>query len=132
MYTVTIADVAELTEEVTKVMFSSATPDNSDARSSSIGVSLTITGRVAYDADKLFMKDSTKAIAEWSTKKPDSPDTYKEVTVIFNHTGAKRKYVLSHAFVVSFTEQYEDQNGFFELVVKQKKDRLDEDSVTFE
>jgi len=125
MYKVTIADVAELTEEVMSVTFSSSTPENSDARSSSIGASLAISGRIAYDADKVFMKDSTKAIAEWSTKKPDSPDTYKAVSVTFDHTGATRTYELSHAFVVYFKEKFEDQNGFFELVVRQKKDRLD-------
>ena len=125
MYKVTIADVAELTEEVLKVEFDSTTPANSDARSSSIGATLTITGRVAYDADKAFMKDSTKAIAAWSMKKPDSPDTYKTVSVTFDHTGATRAYELSHAFVISFHEQFEDQNGFFQLVVRHKKDRLD-------
>jgi hypothetical protein len=125
MYKVTIADVAELTEEVLRVAFSSSTPSESDARSSSIGATLTITGRVAYDADKPFMKDSTKAIADWSMVKPDSTDSYKTVSVEFNHTGLTRTYELSHAFVVSFHEQFEDQNGFFELVVRQKKDRLD-------
>ena len=130
MYKVNIADVAELTEEVLKVEFDSATPGNSDARSSSIVATMIITGRVSYDADKAFMKDSTKEIAAWSMVKPDSPDTYKTVSVEFDHTGATRKYELSHAFVVSFSEQFEDQNGFFQLVVRQKKDRLD--GVTIE
>ena len=125
MYKVSIADVAELTEEVLKVEFDSETPGASDARSSSIVATLVITGRVSYDADKAFMKDSTKEIAAWSMVKPDSPDTYKTVTVEFDHTGATRKYELSHAFVVSFREQFEDQNGMFQLVVRQKKDRLD-------
>lgn len=125
MYKVTIADVAELTEEVLKVEFDSTTNANSDARSSLIAATLTITGRVSYDADKAFMKDATKEIAAWSMVKPDSPDTYKTVSVEFDHTGEKRKYELSHAFVISFHEQFEDQNGFFELVVRQKKDRLD-------
>ena len=125
MYKVTIADVAELTEEVLKVEFDSTTPVGSDARSSNIGAMLTITGRVSYDADKPFMKDSTKEIAAWSMVKPDSADTYKTVTVTFDHTGLTRGYELSHAFVVSFHEQFEDQNGYFELVVRQKKDRLD-------
>ncbi|MCL1873428.1 MAG: membrane-associated protease 1 [Clostridiales bacterium] len=125
MYKITIADVAELTEEVIKVEFASTIPQNADARSSAIGATLTIVGRVAYDADKPFMKDSTKAIAGWSMVKPDSADTYKTVSVVFDHTGLTRSYELSHAFVVSFHEQFEDQNGFFELVVRQKKDRLD-------
>ena len=129
MYKVTIADVAELTEEVLKVEFDSSTPVDSYARSSDIGITVTITGRVSYDLDKIFMKDSTKEIAAWSMKKPDSPDTYKTVTISFDHTGPKREYTLQNAFVVSFTEGFEDQNGYFKLVVRQKKDRLDGVSV---
>ena len=124
MYKVTIADVAELTEEVLSVDFDSTTPEDSDARSSRIGVTLTITGRVSYDADKIFMKDSTKAIADWSLLKPDSPDTYKAVEVNFDHTGVKRTYKLENAFVLSFHEGFSDQNGEFVLKVRQKKDRL--------
>ena len=129
MYKITIADVAELTEEVLKVEFDSKIPEGSYARSSDIAATLSITGRVAYDADKLFMKDSIKAIAAWSMVKPDSADTYKAVSVTFDHTTSTRKYDLSHAFVVSFNEWFEDQNGFFNLVVRQKKDRLDGVSV---
>ena len=129
MYKVTIADVAELTEEVLKVELDSSTPEDSYARSSDIGVTMTITGRVSYDLDKVFMKDSTKEIAAWSMLKPDSPDTYKAVTVEFDHTGPKRKYTLENAFVISFNEGFEDQNGYFKLVVRQKKDRLDGVSV---
>ena len=125
MYKVTIADVAELTQEVLKVEFDTVVPSDSDARSSNIASTITIKGCVSYDADKAFMKDSTKEIAVWSLIKPNSPDTYKTVSIEFDHTGATRKYVLSHAFVVSFHEEFEDQNGFFTLVVRQKKDRLD-------
>jgi len=124
-YVVSIADVAELTEEVLKVQFDSVIPEDADARSSNIAATLTITGRVAYDSDKAFMKDALKEIAAWSVKKPSDADTYKSVSVAYNHTGALRVYELSHAFVVSFHEQFEDQNGVFELVVRQKKDRLD-------
>jgi len=125
MYKVNIDGVAELTEEVQKVEFSSETPVDSGARSSSIVATMTITGRVAYDSDKVFMKEATGKIAEWSMKKPDSPETYKSVTVNFDHTGVSRSYSLENAFVVSFRESFEDQNGYFELVVRQKKDRLD-------
>jgi hypothetical protein len=125
MYKITIADIAELTEEVLKVEFDTRIPNDSDARSSNIEATLTITGRVSYDADKLFMKDALKDIATWSLVKPNSPDTYKAVSVEFDHTGSTRSYELANAFVVSFHEQFEDQNGFFELVVRQKKDRID-------
>ena len=125
MYKVTIANVAQLTEEVLKVEFDADIPLGSAARSSNIESTITIKGRVSYDSDKEFMKDSTKKIAQWSLVKPDSKDTYKKVTVEFDHTGATRKYELSHAFIVSFHEEFEDQNGLFTLVVRQKKDRLD-------
>ena len=125
MYKITIADVAELTEEVIKVEFDSAIPDSAYARSSDIAATVSITGRVAYDSDKLFMKDSIKEIAAWALVKPDSADTYKAVSITFDHTTSTRKYDMSHAFVVSFREWFEDQNGFFKLVVRQKKDRLD-------
>lgn len=129
MYKVSIADVTELTEEVLKVEFDSVIPADAGTRSFKIGTTINISGRVSYDADKLFMKDSSKAIAEWSLVKPDSPDAYKTVSVTFDHTGVPRTYELSHAFVVSFHERFEDQNGFFELVVRQKKDRLDGVSI---
>jgi hypothetical protein len=57
--------------------------------------------------------------------KPESANAYKAVNVEFNHTGLTRNYELSHAFVLSFHEMFEDQNGLFQLVVRQKKDRLD-------
>lgn len=125
MYKVTIADVAELTEEILKIEFDITTPSSSDARSSDIGATLTIVGRVAYDANKDFMKNSIKEISAWSMVKPDSTDTYKEIFAKFNHTGSNRSYKLSHAFVIAFHEFFEDQNGYFQLVVRQKKDRLD-------
>jgi hypothetical protein len=125
MYKVTIAGIAELTEEVIKVDFNSAIFGDSHARSSDIAATLTIQGRVAYGADKPFMKDSAKEIAKWSTVKPDSVDTYKAVSVVFDHMGLTRTYSLSHAFVVSFDERFEGQNGFFRLVIRQKKDRID-------
>jgi hypothetical protein len=125
MYTISIADYCELTAEVKKVEFNSQIPQASEARASAIEGTITITGRISYDADKPFMKDSTKALAEWSLVKPDSMDAYKEVVVTFGHTGLERKYTLSHAFVVSFHEQFEDQDGSFTLVIRQKKDRLD-------
>jgi len=125
MYTVMIADKAELTESIIKAEFSAATPPGSEARSSSIGATLTIDGKVPYDAEKGYIKDAVKDIAMWSMVKPDSVDAYKKVTVTIDHTGETRIYELSHAFVVSFSEYFEDQNGYFRLVVRQKKDRLD-------
>jgi len=126
MYTVAIADITELTEGILRVEFSTTTPVNSEARSSSIEASLAIVGKVPYDFEKAYIKDAVKDIATWAMVKPDSAETYKKVTVTINHTGETRIYELSHAFVVSFNEYFEDENGFFQLVVRQKKDWLDD------
>ena len=124
-YHVSIADVADLTEEIMGVEFSSKIPETSNARSANIETTLTVVGKISYDADKTFMKDSAKAIAEWSMVKPESVDSYKTVTVEYVHTATPRKYELSHAFVVSYNEKFDEESGTFELVLRQKKDRLD-------
>jgi len=128
-YNVKIGDV-ELTQEIKKVEFSSSIPDTSKVRSSNIDSTITITGRISYDAEDQFMRDALKEIAVWSLVKPESTDAYKEATVEYIHTGAPRKYTFSHAFVVSFREQYGDEDGDFELVVRQKTDKTE--SVTIE
>ena len=124
-YKVTIADVTELTEEVSQVMFDSRIPVTSIARSADIEAIVTVRGRISYDSDKLFMRDSAKKIAEWSLVRPESVDSYKKVTVEYIHTEAPRKYELSHAYVISYSEEFTEGSGTFELIVKQKKDRLD-------
>ncbi len=124
-YKIVIADVAELGEEIIDVTFESKIPEGSFARSSDIETIIKVTGKISFDADKLFMRDSAKKMAEWSLVKPESGDSYKKVTVEYVHSTAPRKYELSHAFVVSYHETFTKTDGEFELIIKQKKDRID-------
>lgn len=124
-YKIVIADVTELGEEIIDVSFSSDIPEDSFARSSDIEAVLTIEGKISFDADKLFMRDSAKSMAMWAMVKPESADAYKKVTVEYQHATAPRKYELSHAFVVSYKETFTKTDGHFTLVLKQKKDRID-------
>ena len=124
-YKIVIADITELSEEIIDVSFSSKIPEGSFARSSDIEAELVIHGKVSFDADKLFMRDAAKSMAEWSLVKPESADAYKKVTVEYQHATAPRKYELSHAFVVSYQEEFTKTDGNFTLVLKQKKDRID-------
>ena len=117
MYRVTIADVAELTEEILKVEFGSELT-STETISSKIVATITISGQISFDSDKRFMLDSAKAIAAWSLLKPSCDDTYKKVSVVLSSTGETR-YELPFAYVISYHEQFEDQNGFFKLVVKE-------------
>ena len=129
-YQIVIADVTELSEEIIDVAFNSKIPEDSFARSSDIEAELVIHGKVSFDADKLFMRDAAKSMATWALVKPESADAnssdpFKEVTVEYQHATAPRKYEFSHAFVVSYNEKFTKTDGEFELVVKQKKDRID-------
>ena len=124
-YKIVIADVTELSEEIIDVTFNSKIPEDSFARSSYIEAELVIHGKASFDADKLFMRDAAKSMATWALVKPESADAYKKVTVEYQHATAPRKYEFSHAFVVSYNEKFTKTDGEFELVVKQKKDRID-------
>ncbi len=124
-YKIVIADVTELGEEIIDVSFSSRIPEDSFARSSDIEAELVIRGKVSFDADKLFMRDSAKSMATWALVKPESADAYKKVTVEYQHATAPRKYEFSHAFVVAYKEEFTKTDGEFILVLKQKKDRID-------
>ena len=62
MYTVSIADIADLTEEVVKVEFNSEIV-SSEPISSKIVATISINGQISFDSDKVFMKESAKSIA---------------------------------------------------------------------
>ena len=124
-YKIVIADVTELSEEIIDVSFSSKIPEDSFARSSDIEAELVIRGKVSFDADKLFMRDAAKSMAVWALVKPESKKKKKKVTVEYQHATAPRKYEFSHAFVVSYQEEFTKTDGEFVLVLKQKKDRID-------
>ena len=117
MYTVIIADIAELTEEVLGVEFGSERI-TTDSRPSKIVARITVFGQISYDSGKQFIRDSTKAIADWSLLDPGNSDAYKKTTVKFSNTGDIR-YELPSAFAISYSERLEDENGFFKLEVKE-------------
>jgi hypothetical protein len=129
-YKLTIPGVAELTEEIQSITFESQIDASSVARSSNIGVTLMVAGQVACDSGKTDMMENMAAIANWSVLKPRSGDgNYKEVEATFTHDGVERSYKLSHAFAISFKEWFVDQNGHFELVLREKADCVNPENV---
>jgi len=125
-YVVNIDGVADLSAEILNIKLESKIPANSNARSSSLELILTIEGRISFDADNLFMRDNMKNILEWSLVKPQEKDSYKKVTLEYTHADAPRKYELPNAFPLSYTETFDDTDGKFVLVMKQKADRNDD------
>ena len=78
----------------------------------------------ALDGDTF---DSTRKMGLWSLVPAQNRDCYRKVTTEQIVAGiTKRKYVFPNAFVVSYKERHGDEEGVgtFELVIKQKKDKM--------
>ncbi|MCE5285309.1 MAG: membrane-associated protease 1 [Pelosinus sp.] len=108
------------------VLFKTDTPDDSNARSTDLGVTITISGKIlaAVGGDNT---DDTMKMATWSLVPAEKADCYRKVTVeVIAADQMVRKFSFPNAFVVDYTENYGDTEGTgtFELIVKQKKDKL--------
>ena len=101
-------------------------PQDSNARSTDLGSTVTITGKIltAVDGDPF---DSTKQLGLWSLVPAESSDCYRKVTIeVIASSQVVRKYTYPNAFVVDYREHYGDEEGVgtFTLIIKQKKDKM--------
>jgi len=128
-YSLAIADVGVFGKEIESMEFNSYIDSGSRAKSADMGVTLTVKGRVSLDSKSDIIVGTLKATADWSLLKPNEDGVYKAVNAEFGHAGGKRTYELSDAFVLSFKELFTAEEGSFELVLGQKKDYVDGDSV---
>lgn len=106
-------------------------PQDSNARSTDLGSTVTITGKIltAVDGDPF---DSTKQLGLWALVPAESSDCYRKVTIeVIASSQMVRKYTYPNAFVVDYSEHYGDEEGVgtFTLVIKQKKDKMAQVSV---
>ena len=113
-------------ESVETVEFSTDTPKDSNARSTDLGSTLKITGKIltAVDGDPA---DSTVKLSLWSMVPVEKAECYRKVTVDVISAGqVVRQILMPNAFVVDYEETYGDTEGVgtFCLTVKQKKDKL--------
>lgn len=122
----------EISKEcVQTVKYTTDVPLDSNARTKDVGASLTITGKIltAVDGDPF---DSTRNMALWSVVPAENSDCYKKVTIDAIAGGqVVRKYHYPNAFVVDYRETFGDQDGVgtFTLVIKQKKDKINNISI---
>ena len=113
-------------ECITSVALSTDIPIDSNARTNDAGATMIIKGKIltALDGDTF---DSTRKMGLWSLVPAQNRDCYRKVTTEQIVAGiTKRKYVFPNAFVVSYKERHGDEEGVgtFELVIKQKKDKM--------
>lgn len=112
-------------ENILTVEFKTDTPNDSNARSTDLGTSLIITGKILTAVDG-EASDSTMKLAEWSLVPGEKADCYRNAMVeVISASQIVRKISLPNAFIVDYTEDYGDQEGVgtFYLHMKQKKDK---------
>lgn len=119
-----IADIAEITEGISYVEFTSEIDEHAYARSSDIYCTLRIEGTINMDSTKKMLGDESKKMLEWSLVASNNADCYKAVEVSYTHNDVTTKYKFSHAFPVAYQEKNADQEKSFCLIIRQKKDRL--------
>lgn len=112
-------------ENILTVEFKTDTPDDSNARSTDLGTSLVIKGKILTPVDG-EAADSTMKLAQWSLVPAEKADCYRNVTVdVISASQVVRQISLPNAFVVNYIENYGDEEGVgtFNLHLKQKKDK---------
>lgn len=112
-------------ESIETVEFKTDTPDDSNARSTDLGTSLIITGKILTPVNG-EAADNTIKLAQWSLVPAEKAECYRSVKVdVISASQVVRQFTLPNAFVVDYEENYGDVEGIgtFKLYVKQKKDK---------
>lgn len=111
---------------IKSVEFKTDIPVDSNARSTDLGATVKICGKILAAADGGHADDTIK-LAKWSLVTAEKSDCYRKATIeVLAADQIIRKFYFPNAFVVDYTESYGDTagTGTFELVLKQKKDKL--------
>lgn len=117
----------ELSEQsITSVKFRTDIPKDSNARSTDLGSTVEITGKILTAVDG-EVADATKEIGKWALVPAEQADCYRKAVIdVIAASQEIRKYTYPNAFVVDYKEDYGDESGVgtFKLTIKQKKDKM--------
>ena len=111
---------------VENVHYKTDTPDDSNARSKDVGVTMVIEGKILTAVGGEAF-DATRKMGTWSLVPAEKADCYRKVTVeVISADQVIRKITFPNAFVVDYKENFGDTEGVgtFNLTVRQKKDKL--------
>ena len=108
------------------VQFGADIPHDSNARSTDLGSTVLITGKILAAVDGETADDTSK-IARWALVPAENADCYRNVWIAVS--GAYqlvRQITLTNAFVIDYKEDFSDEagTGIFTLLIKQKKDKM--------
>ncbi|GLB29781.1 hypothetical protein LAD12857_17040 [Lacrimispora amygdalina] len=124
---ITGSESVELREtSITKVVFGADIPHDSNARSTDLGSTVLIEGKILAAVGGEAADDTSK-LARWSLVPAENSDCYRNVEIdVINASQVVRQITVPNAFVVDYTEDFTDETGtgIFKLLIKQKKDKM--------
>jgi hypothetical protein len=114
-------------DNIQHVVYNTSSPDDSNAKSTDVGATMHISGKIitALDGEDA---DDTRKLALWSRVPAQKADCYRKVTLeVISAQQVVRSICFPHAFVVDYNETYDDITGVgtFNLYIKQKKDKTE-------
>ena len=110
-------------KHVTRMVFDSNVPNDSNARASDLGIGIKVWGKILFDSRK--GTDPTVELAKWSQIPSYHGDCYRRLEAEVISAGQiVRQFTLAYAFVVEYSEELNVETGVgtFYLHARQKKD----------
>lgn len=124
---ITGSESVELREtSITSVVFGADIPHDSNARSTDLGSTVLIEGKILAAVGGEAADDTSK-LARWSLVPAENSDCYRNVQIdVVNASQVVRQITVPNAFVVDYSEDFTDETGtgIFKLLIKQKKDKM--------
>jgi len=111
--------------------FHTDTPDDSNARSTSVVDTMVIEGKILTPLAG-FAGDDTIKIAQWSRVRAEDVDSYRDATLeVVVASQVVRKIDFPNAFIVDYDEHYFDTEGVgtFILTIRQRKDKFNATTI---
>jgi len=111
---------------ITGIKFGADIPHDSNARSTDLGSTVLVEGKILAAVGGEAADDTSK-IARWSLVPAENSDCYRNVEIIVvSASQIVRQITIPNAFVVGYEEDFTDDTGAgtFRLLMKQKKDKM--------
>lgn len=108
------------------VQFGADIPHDSNARSTDLGSTAQIRGKILAAVGGEAADDTSK-IARWALVPAENADCYRKVEIdVVSASQIVRQITIPNAFVVDYEEDFSDETGtgVFTLLIKQKKDKM--------
>lgn len=104
-----------------------STPLDSMAKSTTVAATAWITGKL-FSVEESSSNSNTSKLFDWSLVEAKDKDSYRDVKVEVIHANEKpfRTIHLPNAFVVKYSERYNEEKGHgeFSMILRQKADKL--------